>query len=69
MTIVAGNGEKFKFLGGKNVVSTDLYPEWDPRHDDDETGGQVGVEQVVAQPTLEHEHNLQAGEVAWTGLQ
>ena len=41
-----------------------LDPETDPGHDDDQTGGDVGVEQVVAQPPLEHKHHLQTGEVA-----
>ena len=41
-----------------------LDPEWDPGHDDDQTGGDVRVEEVVAQATLEHEHHLQAGELA-----
>ena len=41
-----------------------LDPERDPGHDDDEAGGDVGVEEVVAEATLEHEHHLQAGELA-----
>ena len=40
-----------------------LNPEADPGHDHDQTGGDIGVEQVVAQPPLEHEHNLQTREV------
>ena len=40
-----------------------LDPEADPGHDDDQAGGDVGVEQVVAQPSFEHEHNLQTREV------
>ena len=47
---------------GRNGLRLD--PETDPGHDDDQTGGDVGVEQVVAQPSLEHEHHLQACEVA-----
>ena len=35
-----------------------LDPEGNPGHDDDETGGQVGVEQVVTQPPLELEYHL-----------
>ena len=42
-----------------------LYPEGDPGHDDNETSGDIGVEQVVAQPPLEHEHHLQTREVAF----
>lgn len=42
-----------------------LDPEGDPRHDDDEASRDVGVEEVVAQASLEGEHNLQAGEVSW----
>ena len=44
--------------------SLGLDPEADPGHNDDEAGGDVGVEQVVAETPLELEHNLQAGEVA-----
>ena len=40
-----------------------LDPEADPGHDDDQAGWDVGVEQVVAQPPLEHEDNLQTREV------
>ena len=40
-----------------------LDPEADPGHDDYQAGGDVGVEQVVAQPPLEHEHHLQTREV------
>ena len=42
-----------------------LDPERDPGHDDDQTGGDVGVEQVVAESTLEHEDDLEAGELSW----
>ena len=42
-----------------------LDPERDPGHDDDQTGGDVGVEQVVAESTLEHEDALEAGELSW----
>ena len=40
-----------------------LDPEADPGHDHDQTRGDIGVKQVVAQPPLEHEHNLQTREV------
>ena len=46
---------------GRNRLRLD--PEADPGHDDYQAGGDVGVEQVVAQPPLEHEHNLQTREV------
>ena len=40
-----------------------LDPEADPGHDDDEAGGDVGVEEVVAQPPLKHEDHLQTRKV------
>ena len=40
------------------------HPERDPGHDDDQTRGDVRVEEVVAQAPLEREHHLDAGEVA-----
>ena len=43
--------------------SLGLDPEADPGHDDYQAGGDVGVEQVVAQTPLEHEHHLQTREV------
>ena len=45
-----------------------LDPETDPGHDDDQTGGDVGVEEVVAQPPLEHEHHLQTREISCKGM-
>jgi len=41
-----------------------LDPERDPRHDDDQTRGDVRVEQVVAQPPLQREVHLQTREVS-----
>ena len=49
--------------GDPGRYSLGLDPEADPGHDDDQTGRDVSVEQVVAQPPLEHEHNLQTREV------
>ena len=37
-------------------------PKGDPRHNDNQTCGDVGMEEIVAEATLEHEHNFQAGE-------
>lgn len=34
-------------------------------HDDDETGGDVRVEQVVTKPTLQHKNYFQACEISW----
>lgn len=34
-------------------------------HDDDETGGDIRVEQVVTQPALQHEYYFQACEISW----
>ena len=42
-----------------------LDPERDPGHDDNQTSGDVGVEQVVAETPLEHEDHLETGELAW----
>lgn len=39
-------------------------PERDPRHDDDQRGRYVRVEEVIAQPTAQIEHDLDAREVA-----
>ena len=41
-----------------------LDPERDPGHHDDQAGGDVGVEEVVAQVPTELEDHLQAREVA-----
>jgi hypothetical protein len=46
---------------GRNRFRFD--PERNPRHDDDQTRGDVRVEQVVAQPPLQREVHLQACEV------
>ncbi len=40
---------------------TDLDPEWDPGHHDDEAGGDVGVEHEVAQPPAEGVEQFQRG--------
>ena len=45
--------------------SLGLDPETDPGHDDYEAGGDVGVEEVVAQSPLKHEDHLQTGKVAY----
>ena len=42
-----------------------LDPERDPGHDDNETGGQVSVKQVITKPPLKLENHLQTGEVAF----
>ena len=47
---------------GRNGLGLD--PERDPGHHDDQTGGDVSVEKVVAQATPELEDHLKAGEIA-----
>lgn len=41
-----------------------LDPEGDPGHDDGDGGGDVGVEQVIAQATPQVEHHSQTREIA-----
>jgi len=38
-------------------------PEWNPGHDDDQASRDVGMEEVVAQPTFELEDDLQTSEL------
>ena len=45
-----------------------LDPEGDPGHHHDQAGGDVRVEEVVAQVTPELEDHLQAGEIACNSL-
>lgn len=40
-----------------------FYPEGDPRHDYDQAGWNVGVKQVVAEPTFQDKHYFEASEV------
>ena len=43
-------------------------PEWDPGHDDDQAGWNVGVEEVVTQATLELKDDLQTSEFTWNSM-
>ena len=57
--MLGGEGEEGgDTQGDPGRYSLWLDPEGDPGHDDNEAGGEVGVEEVVAQPPLELEHHL-----------
>lgn len=35
------------------------------RHNDDQTRWHVGVKQVIAETSLQHEHDFEASEITW----
>ena len=66
LTVGMLRGEREKGSDTESDPSRDslgLDPEADPGHNDDEAGGDVGVEEVVAQPPLKHEDHLQTRKV------
>lgn len=52
---------------GKRVTASDHCANFASthRHDDDQARWDVGVEQVITETSLQHEYNLEAGEVTW----
>ena len=62
--MLSGEGEEGRDAeGDPGGDGFGTYPEGDPRHDDNQTRRDVGVEDVVAQTTFEMQFDLQAGEV------
>jgi len=47
---------------GRNGLGFD--PKADPAHDDNETSGDVSVEEIIAQTSLKHEDYFQTSELA-----
>ena len=53
-------GDPQRYPGGHSLR---LDPKGNPGHHDDQTGRDVGMEEVISQATSELEYDLQAGEI------